>query len=127
MRHVRRGGGNRSFSFAWDLGYCYFFQLLTLLPEDVGMARTAIIGPEIFERANTLVAEGKTRTEAFALSAKSAAAVQAPSPPTTTVSLERRGRGVPNGVPPPPGRDALRPLLRPLRHDGLARAAPPTR
>jgi hypothetical protein len=30
------------------------------------MARTATIGPEIFERANVLVAEGKTRTEAFA-------------------------------------------------------------
>ena len=34
------------------------------------MARTATIGPEIFERANTLVAEGKTRTEAFALIGK---------------------------------------------------------
>jgi hypothetical protein len=32
----------------------------------VEMARTATIGPEIFERANTLVAEGRTRTEAFA-------------------------------------------------------------
>jgi hypothetical protein len=30
------------------------------------MPRTASIGPEIFERTNELVAEGKTRTEAFA-------------------------------------------------------------
>ena len=30
------------------------------------MARTATIGPEIFERTNVLVGEGKTRTEAFA-------------------------------------------------------------
>jgi hypothetical protein len=30
------------------------------------MPRTATIGPEIFERTNALVAEGKTRTEAFA-------------------------------------------------------------
>jgi hypothetical protein len=30
------------------------------------MARSATIGPEIFERASALVAEGKTRTEAFA-------------------------------------------------------------
>jgi hypothetical protein len=30
------------------------------------MARTATVGPEIFERTNTLTAEGKTRTEAFA-------------------------------------------------------------
>ena len=30
------------------------------------MARPATIGPEIFQRTNTLVAEGKTRTEAFA-------------------------------------------------------------
>jgi hypothetical protein len=30
------------------------------------MPRTATVGPEIFERTNTLVAEGKTRTEAFA-------------------------------------------------------------
>ena len=29
------------------------------------MPRTASIGPEIFERTNALVAEGKTRTEAF--------------------------------------------------------------
>jgi hypothetical protein len=30
------------------------------------MPRTATIGPEIYERVNALVAEGKTRTEAFA-------------------------------------------------------------
>jgi hypothetical protein len=30
------------------------------------MPRTATIGPEIFERVNALVAEGKSRTEAFA-------------------------------------------------------------
>src|SRR4249919_1489259 len=30
------------------------------------MPRSATIGPEIFERTNVLVAEGKTRTEAFA-------------------------------------------------------------
>ena len=110
----RRVGGNRSFSFAWDLGYCYFFQSLTLLPEDVEMARTATIGPEIFERANTLVAEGKTRTEAFALIGKE----RGSRPGTVAANYYRiaraRGRGVPNGVPPPPGRDALRPLLRPL-------------
>jgi hypothetical protein len=29
------------------------------------MPRTATIGPEIFERTNALVAEGKTRTQAF--------------------------------------------------------------
>ena len=29
------------------------------------MPRTASIGPEIFERTNALVAEGKTRTQAF--------------------------------------------------------------
>src|SRR5690349_1183628 len=29
------------------------------------MPRTATIGPEIYERVNALVAEGKTRTEAF--------------------------------------------------------------
>ena len=31
------------------------------------MVRSATIGPEIFERTSVLVAEGKTRTEAFAL------------------------------------------------------------
>jgi hypothetical protein len=30
------------------------------------MARAAVVGTETFERANVLVAEGKTRTEAFA-------------------------------------------------------------
>jgi hypothetical protein len=30
------------------------------------MPRTATIGPEIYQRVNTLVAEGKSRTEAFA-------------------------------------------------------------
>lgn len=30
------------------------------------MPRPATIGPEIYERVNTLMAEGKTRTEAFA-------------------------------------------------------------
>jgi hypothetical protein len=62
----RRVGGNRSFLFALHSSYCYLFHSLTLLTEDVEMARTATIGPEIFERANTLVAEGRTRTEAFA-------------------------------------------------------------
>ena len=30
------------------------------------MPRTAMIGPEIYERVNSLIGEGKTRTEAFA-------------------------------------------------------------
>ena len=34
------------------------------------MAREAVIGPEIFQETNKLVAEGKTRTQAFAEIAK---------------------------------------------------------
>jgi hypothetical protein len=52
---------------------CARFVLLLRFPltknrdfRGVNMVGSATIGPEIFDRTNTLVAEGKTRTEAFA-------------------------------------------------------------
>jgi hypothetical protein len=54
-----------------DVVICEGVELLLLLwfrytTKERRMARTATVGPEIFERTNTLVAEGKSRTEAFA-------------------------------------------------------------
>ena len=81
------------------------------------MPRTATIGPEIFERANTLVAEGKTRTEAFALIGKE----RGSRPGTVAANYYRIARAQGQG------RAKRRTATTRTRRAATANAATPTR
>jgi hypothetical protein len=81
------------------------------------MARTATIGPEIFERATTLVAEGKTRAEAFAQIGKE----RGSSPGTVAANYYRIARAQGQG------RAKRRTATTRGRRAATATAATPTR
>ena len=64
------------------------------------MPRTATIGPAIFEQVNKLVADGKSRTEAFTQIARERTAVRGPrGAATSTASRGSRVRAVTRAPP----------------------------